>query len=194
MTGSQCLSVPPARPHHVGINTGHWGRVLIHFQWDVFNKPRVKRQWGVTIQIIPFVNVPQFMSKSLRTIVSCTRNSVFCENILIPNLLSFSKHPENGFAVGGAYDGVCLSASVFSHHPGQWHNFKPPTRIFFKFNHFTISRFLWIYYFSYWTAANRLKTSNIGPPLPERRLHFALGIYHDICSIGLRPCHSNSEG
>lgn len=48
------------------------------------------------------------MSKSLRTTVWCTRNSVFCENLLIPNLLSFFKHPENGFIIEGAYNRTYL--------------------------------------------------------------------------------------
>lgn len=75
------------------------------------------------------------MSKSLRTTFWCTRNSVF-----IPNLLSFSKHPENGFTVEGAYDRIrlCLHLSSITI-PGHWQNFKPPTRILFKFNHFSVS-------------------------------------------------------
>ena len=86
-------------------------------------------------------------SKSLRTPVLCTRNSVFCKNLFVPNLLRFqifSKHPENEglYYWRRKYQNLFLSAlseSVFCYHPGQWQNLKPPTRILFKFNYFPVS-------------------------------------------------------
>lgn len=63
MAKGQCLSVPRTFPPHVMINTDNQVRKMLHFHWDLFNKPHVKRQWGATIQMIPFVNVPHVGAK-----------------------------------------------------------------------------------------------------------------------------------
>lgn len=42
-TNSQCLSVSPTIPPHVRINTGNWVRGPPNFQWELFNKPHVKK-------------------------------------------------------------------------------------------------------------------------------------------------------
>lgn len=49
------------------------------------------------------------MSHDLRAkCKNCPRNSVFYEDVFIPNLLSFSNHTENGFTIEGACDRIFL--------------------------------------------------------------------------------------
>lgn len=137
----QCLSVTPAMPPHVRINTGNWVGTA-QFSVRCVHQAICNKDidWGVTIQIIPFVNAPQFLSKSfVNYTAQCTRNSVFCENLFIPNLLSFSTHPENGFSCWRyMWQNLSLSAPVFCYHPWTV-TFTPLTRIIFKFNYFLIS-------------------------------------------------------
>lgn len=50
--------------HHVRINTGNWVRGTLGFQWDLFNRPHVKRHWvRGHHQIIPFVSVPHLWAE-----------------------------------------------------------------------------------------------------------------------------------
>lgn len=81
--------------------------------------------------MIPFVSAHCLWAKAW-----CTRNTVFYESLFIPNLLCF---PSTQRMVSQLK--VHRTESVSMHLsavaiPGQWHNFKPPTRICFKFNHF----------------------------------------------------------
>lgn len=117
---------------------------MLDFPCDLFNKPHVKRHWVRGHHPDDSIcKCSTCRSKSLRTPVLCTRNSVFCENLFIPNMLGFPKHSENEglYYWRRKYQNLFLSAlseSVFCCHPGQWQNLKPPTRIVFKFNHFLV--------------------------------------------------------
>jgi hypothetical protein len=78
----------------------------------------------LTIQIIPFADGLQLRSKGLGAFGSCTRNSVFCENVLIPDL--FSSPNIQTCHCKGTCDRFLVSSAPVS---GQWQNFKLPTRI-----------------------------------------------------------------
>lgn len=186
-------SVPLTCRPHVMINTDNQVRKMLDFPCDLFNKPHVKRHWVRGHHPDDSIcKCSTCRSKSLRTPVLCTRNSVFCENLFIPNLLGFPKHSENEglYYWRRKYQNLFLSAlseSVFCYHPGQWQNLKPRTRILFKFNHFLVS--VNVTTFLTELPTNRSKTSNICCSYQERRLLFTSGMHCGVYGIGLRPCH-----